>query len=400
MTSRRNATMRDRRGATSQRQSILLISHTYPPVLGGTEIEAQRVAKKLIERGHRVLVLCAGGAPMPRRGKWVDPMGIPVRILSSKSHGTWAALQFSLGVFWNLLCHYRSFSIVYFLMPGLHLAIGLPTAALLRYRIFMKFSGSNTIRPLARSFAGRWELQFLRRLRVPVMLLNNAMVDEAESVGIPRAQTIFMPNPVDVDVFAPAAKEEKARLRERFGFRGEDFIFIYTGRLSPEKGLKTMLDGFEKAGTRPEMYFVLLGDGIERGALEERVQSTKKLTGRVRFAGRVNPDEVPAWLKAADAFVLVSPNEGFSCALAEAMATGLPSVVSDIAANTQLVRDRIQGLTVGVGDSDSVARAFIRLSEDPEAYQRMSAAARKEIAEKYSTDRIVDMYERLFSDGD
>lgn len=379
-------------------QSIILISHTYPPVLGGTEIETQRVSKKLIERGYRVLVLCAGGSPMPKRGPWTDPMGVPVRILTSESRGTLPAIQFSFGVLWHLLRNRRRFRIVYFLMPGLHLAGGLPAAALLGYRIFMKFSGSNTIRPLRHSRAGRWELRFLRWLRVPVMLLNEGMVEEAESAGIPRGQTLFMPNPVDIEVFSPVAADTKAQLRRQLQLPADDFVIVYSGRLSAEKGLTDLLDGFAKAAAQPGMRLVLVGDGAQRKELEARVAAQPDLAGRVTFTGRVTPDTVPLWLRAADAFALVSPNEGFSCALSEAMATGLPSVVSDIPANTQLVQDGIHGFTAGVGDIDGIARALTRLREDQEARQRMSIAARQEIVTKYSTDCVVDIYERLFRD--
>lgn len=390
---------RDVRAAAMRKpQAVMMISHTYPPVLGGTEIEVQRVAMGLMRRGHRTLVLCAGGAPMPRRGEWIDPMGVPVRILTSRSRGTLPALAFSLGVAWNLLWRRGRFRTVYFLMPGLHLALGLPVAGLLGYRIFMKFSGSNTIRPLLSSPAGRWELRFLRWLRVPVMLLNDGMVEEAECAGIPRSQTMFMPNPVDVGTFAPVSPREKSGIRERLGLPGDRFVIVYTGRLSPEKGLLDLLDGFTKAAKQHPLHLVFVGDGEQRAELEARVQKVDGLPPSVTFAGRVDSSAVPLWLQASDAFALVSPNEGFSCALSEAMATGLPAVVSDIPANRQLVADGVHGFTVKVGDTDAIARCFLQLRADPESRLRMAAAARDEIVGKYSMDRVVDLYEKLFED--
>ena len=61
--------------ALNGRVRVLLISDSYPPVLGGSEIEAQRVSAAMIRRGHRVQVLCAGGPPMPEVRDWVDPWG-------------------------------------------------------------------------------------------------------------------------------------------------------------------------------------------------------------------------------------------------------------------------------------------------------------------------------------
>lgn len=63
-----------------RRFSVLLVSHTYPPVLGGSEVEAQRVCSALLRRGHRVTVLCSGGPPMADVSTRIDPAGVPVRI--------------------------------------------------------------------------------------------------------------------------------------------------------------------------------------------------------------------------------------------------------------------------------------------------------------------------------
>ena len=66
---------------------VLLICDSYPPVMGGSEIEAQRVSAAMIRRGHQVHVLCAGGPPMPPLRDWVDPAGVPVSILTRRSRG-------------------------------------------------------------------------------------------------------------------------------------------------------------------------------------------------------------------------------------------------------------------------------------------------------------------------
>ena len=108
--------------------SLILVSHSYPPVLGGSEIEAQRVCAALIRRGHRVTVLCAGGPPMPDRAQWLDPAGIPVRIFARRSSGRLRDYAFALGVAWTLITERRNYQLVYFLMQGVHVAAGLPVA--------------------------------------------------------------------------------------------------------------------------------------------------------------------------------------------------------------------------------------------------------------------------------
>src|SRR5947209_8265525 len=78
--------------------SVLLITSSYPPVLGGSEIEAQRVAAGLIRRGHRVKVLCMGEDPMPAGPSWLDPEGVPVRIFARRWPLRLRGYLFALGV--------------------------------------------------------------------------------------------------------------------------------------------------------------------------------------------------------------------------------------------------------------------------------------------------------------
>lgn len=377
--------------------SVLFILHTYPPVIGGTEIEAQRVAAELMRRGYGIQVLCAGGAPMPPPGEWIDTAGIPVRILTAERCGLRAALRFSLGVARNLFLHRRRDSVAYFLMPGLHLLAGIPLASLMGYRVFMKFSGSNTIRPLRDSLAGRLELYWLRRWRVPVMLLNQGMLEEAEEAGITRSQMLLMPNPVDVDAFSPMARDQRELLRKMLALDSKAFVVVYTGRLSPEKGLNELLTGFALALRRvPDMHLVLVGDGPDRATLESLAVQLRIPSAQARFTGRVSPGEIPQWLQAADAFALVSPHEGFSCSLSEAMACGLPSVVTDIPANRQLVNDGEEGFAVPFGDVEAIAGAFCRLQGDDLLRDAMGRLARDRIVQNYSLDRVVSRYHELF----
>jgi glycosyltransferase involved in cell wall biosynthesis len=379
--------------------SLLLISDTYPPVVGGSEIEAQRVSAELIRRGHRVLVVTSGGSPMPPMRDWVDPAGVPVRILTRGARGRWKDIQFAWRVAWTLWRERRHYDIVYFLMQGLHLAAGLPVARALEKPIVMKVGGSGVIPRMRLSRAGRFELDWLRRWAERVLILNDGMVEEAVEEGFARERILWMPNPVDTEQFRPAAPEEVARLRATFGIPAAALVTVYVGRLSHEKGLPEMLRGFALAAREERRaILVLVGDGAMRSELEAMVPKLGLARSQVFFSGRVDVSKVPQWLQASDVFTLMSPNEGFSCALAEAMSAGLPSVVSRIPANVQLIDDGVHGLLPPVGDDAAMAGALMRLFGDPELRARMGRAARQRVVENYSTGQVVDRYEVLFEE--
>jgi len=222
------------------------------------------------------------------------------------------------------------------------------------------------------------------------------MREEALREGFPPERLLWMPNPVDTDEFAPCDDRERLQLREQLGIPVAAPAILYCGRLAPEKALPSLIAAFALVARRkPQAILLLVGDGPVRAALA-RQAAALEIGDNVRFAGRVEPAEVRSWLRIADMFALVSPSEGFPCALAEAMSAGLPSVVSDIPANRQLVDDGQHGLLAPVGVEDAIAAAILRLLDDAGLRASMGQAARARILDNYSTAKIADRYETLF----
>ena len=377
--------------------SFILICHTYPPVIGGSELEAQRVCAALIRRGYGVTVVCAGGAPMPCVRDWIDPEGVNVRIYAGRWKGKLKDIFFALRVCGMLFRERRNYQFVYFLMQGLHLAAGLPTARLLGKPMLMKIAGSGVIPLMGQSFTGRLEIGWLQKWAYRVMILNEGMREEALAKKFAAEQLLWMPNPVDTTNFAPPSETEKVQLRKKCGIPWDATVVVYCGRLAPEKALSKLLEAFARVTKQlPSSVLVLVGDGPLRPTLMERAAQLRLTGSQVKFAGQVSPQEVCRWLKVADIFTLVSFSEGLPCALIEAMSTGLPSVVSDIPANRQLIENGEHGFLTPVGDLEAISHAIVRLLDDSVLRSRMGQASRKRIVEQYSSDKVCDRYEALF----
>lgn len=377
--------------------SFLLVCHSYPPVIGGSEIEAQRVCAALIRRGYRITVVCAGGKPMPPLRDWIDPEGVKVRIYACGWKGPLRDIVFALRVSGMLIRERRNYQFVYFLMQGLHLAAGLPTARLLGKPILMKIAGSGVVPLMAKSLSGRLELRWLRKWAYRVMLLNDGMREEAMAAGFASDQLSWMPNPVDTANFAPCGDRERLELRRKFRIPPTAAVVLYCGRLAAEKALPELIDAFALVARQvPETMLVLVGDGPLRPSLVMQTCQLNLKDDEVRFVGQVRPIEVCDWLKVADVFTLVSFSEGFPCALVEAMSTGLPCVVSDIPANRQLIEDGKHGFVTPVSDLQATSLAIVQLLKDATLRLRMGEAGRQRVVDNYSTDKVSVRYETLF----
>jgi glycosyltransferase involved in cell wall biosynthesis len=387
--------------STNKRISLLLVCHSYPPgMIGGSEVEAQRVCEALTRRGHNIKVVCAGVAPMPDTRDWIDPKGVPVRMYARHCTGAMKNWVFALQVGTMLIRERRSYEVVYFLMQGLHLAIGLPIARLLQKPILMKISSSIIVPRLSKSITGRLELYWLRKWARYVMILNDDVRQQLIKRGFSPKQLVWMPNLVDTDEFSPANSTERIRLRSKLGVPPSVPVILYCGRLVTVKALPSLLDAFAIVVRKfPHALLILLGDGPCRAELTKQAKRLQLTKENIRFMGRIDPTEIPYWSRIADVFALVSFSEGFSCALAEAMSAGLPCVVSDITANQQLIKSEEQGLLTPVGDSEAIAAAILRLLKDPGLRERMGRTSRQTIIENYTIKLVADRYESVILDA-
>ena len=132
---------------------------------------------------------------------------------------------------------------------------------------------------------------------------------------------------VDRSLFHPGDRDAA---RRGVGFDDGRRHLLFIGNLLPVKGVDVLLQACQAlAAQRDDWCLHLVGDGAERARLEAQAQSLG-LSGRVRFHGSRAHAELPAWLRAADLFVLPSRSEGIPNVLLEASACGTPYVASDV----------------------------------------------------------------------
>src|SRR5205823_10351316 len=138
---------------------------------------------------------------------------------------------------------------------------------------------------------------------------------------------------------------------------------------------------------------VLIGDGPDREALEQRVRE-EHLIEEVRFVGE-QQDLVP-WLSAADVLLLPSEQESFGLAALEAMACEVPVVASRVGGVPEVVTDGETGFLSEVGDVEKMSEMAARLVMNEEMRREMGRRARESAISRYSTDLVIPQYIKFY----
>lgn len=198
-----------------------------------------------------------------------------------------------------------------------------------------------------------------------------------------------------------AADEHRAAMRARFGFTETDVVIVKIARLFHLKGHSDLITAaVDVVKQNPNVRFLLVGDGILRRQLEQRIAALG-LARHFVFAGLVDPKEIPGHLGAADALVHTSYREGLARALPQALIAGRPAVSYDVDGAREVVIDGETGFLVPPGETDALARAITRLAGDAELRCRLGSTGRHRFSHIFRhetmTHRIREVYEAVLT---
>jgi glycosyltransferase involved in cell wall biosynthesis len=169
---------------------------------------------------------------------------------------------------------------------------------------------------------------------------------------------------------------------------------IFVGRLSPEKGLQTLVAAWERIGCH--IPVLIIGDGPERAALQAKV--TERRISSISFQGRLTRSQTLVAIK--DAKFLVLPSqcyENFPMSIVEAFASGIPVICSRLGAMQELVTDGRTGLHFTPGDANDLAARVEWAWTHPREMQEMGLEARAEYKAKYTAQRNYELLMEIYS---
>jgi len=210
----------------------------------------------------------------------------------------------------------------------------------------------------------------------------------------PESKVAIIPNGVDTDLFRFYANA-RVSVRQELGLPESARLIGLVAALRPEKNHSLFLDVACKISQRfPTAYFVIIGDGPERNAIERKIDQLA-LKNRVFLLG--TRQDIPRLVASLDVFTLTSHNEASPVSILEALSCSVPVVSTRVGSVSETVMDDWNGFTVDPGDTDAFVAKIAMLLLNPNLAVSFGLNGRDHVVSRYSLDTMVKAYEELIA---
>ena len=280
---------------------------------------------------------------------------------------------------------------------GVHAAAAVALGTLTGATIVLKLtsSGPNGIGALSSSL--RLYGSMVKRLLLradAVVATTDELAAEASAFGYPLDRIHLIGNAADTQRFTPVsdAQRREARLALNLADRP---TAIAVGRLIEAKNFAMLIRAWhrQRYADLQLWQLVIVGDGAERRSLQLLINELG-VADTVHLVGAQS--DLPLWYRAADFYVSSSDYEGLSNTLLEAMASGLPVVVTAVSGTNALVARTGAGLVVPVGDRQALVQALGTMASDPAKAAEMGRHARIAVERSYSMEMVTQAHVCLY----
>jgi 1,2-diacylglycerol 3-alpha-glucosyltransferase len=382
---------------------VLIVTTTYPPHLNGQATFSSNLAQGLVKQGHSVGVVVPGRGwriKVENQGNltlWHLP-GLPLSLLRNELVWIWrlgAGIRRIFDTFRPDIVHLQDSSPLCRAAGREARRRGLPVLATHHPgpEIWAPYFSwlARYFRPIVAWVAWRWMLSHLNHV-------DGVVVPSTAAAQVLRRQRVRPPVHViscgvDWQGWQTLPPVDRLMVRNAWNLEPDRPLFLYVGRLDPEKRLPVLLKAVAEIQGRT-FQVVLAGEGGQETSLRRWVFA-HHLQDRVRFLGRVPREAVAQLLQAADVFVMPGDVESLSLATLEAMACGKPVIAARAMALPELVHHGENGRLFQPGNSGDLAAQMQWFLEHPEAWAVMGEQGRQ-MARAHDLEHTIAHYEHLY----
>lgn len=361
---------------------VLLVSGIYFPDVGGPATFIPKLASYLVNKGHEVTTISLQDKPVYRPSEPWTRIFISRRIPK--------LIRFPITLI-KVIRHGISCDVIF--ANGLH-EESVIAAKIIRKKVFLKIVGDPIWERAKNRKLTNYDLNEFNSNSIPINLalerkLFNWTISNADLVITPsrelcdlmlkfteNCKTVMVPNGVVLQDF------------ERNSYTQKRFDVIFVGRLTAWKEVDTLIRAVAISGSS----LVIVGDGPEKNNL---IKLANSLACKVQFVGEKSKPEIQEFLASSKIYCLPSSYEGMSHSLLEAMASGIPVIVSNIGPNLEIVKNNSSGITFRLRDENDLSLRIENLLASEKIMKELARKAKLVVEENYSEQNILAKYLNL-----
>jgi glycosyltransferase involved in cell wall biosynthesis len=372
-----------------------VVLFTNSMVMGGMEEHVLQLARGLRQRGLQVAVICSPQAEIQPLREALSVAGVIVHALPERGRGALGALK-RFGALVRTLRRYPD-CVLHLHFTGYRGGDLLVLAArLARVHGIVRTAHMPPVGNVTRRDRMLIDVRdrFLTRVICPS---ERTRLDHVEGLGRDPRKLVVVHNAVDLGRFVLA--EADASVYVEIGLDPGALIVGTVSRLGEvRKGMAQFVDmAAEVARTRPEVHFVIVGEGELRDALENQAQHLG-VSERIHFLGART--DIPRLMAAMRVFVMPSLFESGPITVLEALAMARPVVSTPVGLVPEVIeRDGCGGRLVPAGDSSALARAVLDVLADEASARRLGECGRQKVVSDFSVDGMVSRIEQIYREA-
>lgn len=387
--------------------------HFWPPYFGGELLHSIERFKSLSERGHEIKVFTSG---VPNFASLEVMDGLEINRSPIVHDSRWGrGLRRILFPYWvrRKLKQYEPRVIHYGGIGG----IG-PINNWFGYVFINQWSRPNNVKTVAvhslvdsdsealspRGWGAFWRNRSFESLNRIVSV--SPWLNQGVEKIIPKKATLITYGIRD-DLFVPISNGKRQEIRRKLEVADDEIVFSFLGTVNERKGFDLLMEAFSnlmQENSKIKMWVIGPYSKEENqnidGSNDAYHKQSLDTNEQICFLGRIDDRSYLASLLASsDVFVFPSRREGFGLAPVEAMAAGVPVIISRIEGVTDLANvDGETGFYIEVGDVSGLLEAMRKLANDRGLRERMGKAGHKRAVEHFGWQAHIDKWERLYSD--
>jgi len=380
-----------------------VFSH-YHPVFAGGAINFSQLAREFVGGGHEVWVLTFGSPGLPAE-EFVD--GVRVVRVSRFGSGMVNLISFWSESVFELIRRRKEFDLLHTHSLGASNAPLVFAAKMLGKKVVYQVTLMGMYPCSIPDGVASHFLRIVSSFVDGFVANSTPILKKIKENSFIEKPCVVLPRGVDTAKYHPVSEEEKTVLRRQLGLKQRASYVIFVGIITERKGVDVLVDAFGVvAESNPEAQLLLVGpyspqdevfsrmrsehaDGFVEG-LKAKIEESG-LEDRVSFTGYT--DRVAEYMQASDVFVFPSRREGLPASVLQAMATGLPCVVSELdGVSRDIIEEDVDGFVIDEPKPEEYAERITHLLSDDEGRSRIGLNARRSIEKRFRLEDVAGRY--------